>query len=318
MKDDTISRDELYELLLDCYSIRATSLSFIDHSENILFQCLSDKGVYYSIRFFVFSPEVDFSFASDVHSENQIESMMEFVCSLHKKASGFLFHFPVPVQNNNGSFFSHYKGSFFSVMSWCKGVCLDGISYSPHRYYLVGQCLADFHLKAQSCSLKNNRPVYDNDYLKKLEELFVAKCIRNELPFDARKNVLKGFSILKSVMHSLTEKKETIRIIHGDMSPGNVIVGKSSFSLIDFSFVGTGSIYQDIGSFLFNVSSKEYLEEFCLGYESIFGQIERNHIHSFEILRMILYIVANINKRFDYSWISSDPYLWLDNLRNTT
>ena len=318
MKDFTTSREELSELLLDCYSIRAVSLSFIDHSENLLFQCISDKGIHYSIRFFVFSPEVDFSFASNVHSEDRIESMLEFVYSLHKNTSDFLFHFPVPVPNISGSFLSHYKGSSFSVMSWCKGVCLDGISYSPHRYYLVGQCLANFHIKAQCCHKNNNRPVYDNVYLKELERLFSAKCIQNEMPHNARVNVLKGFSILECAMKSLTGKEETMRIIHGDMSPGNVIVGEGYFSLIDFSFVGTGSVYQDIGSFLFNVSSEKYTEEFCLGYESVFGPIERNHIQTFEILRIILYLVANLHIISDYSWISSDPYLWLDNLRNMT
>ena len=113
-------------------------------------------------------------------------------------------------------------------------------------------------------------------------------------------------------------ENDDFNIIHGDMSPSNIILNARSLFLIDFSFVGIGSIYQDIASLSFELSDKQIQESLFAGYETISPAINLEYVKIFEIFRVLLYIVANISEFKTTSWISHNPLEWIDRLRCET
>lgn len=310
------SEENLRTILLEKYCIKISQIKFIDHSENILYMFVADTKDVYALRVHQFSHRADFeAFAPDIHNEQQLEEMMLFLHFLSLHQEDFLFKTPQPVRNNAGRFISSYSGTYFSVVTWCAGEDLESRKIDTKLFFKLGKALANFHVQCKylfpQCFL--SRPFYHVAYLDCIQNKFRKKISQISLPSDVIENIYIGFDLVKKQMLSI--EKEGWSIIHGDMAPSNVIFHGTDLYLIDFSFVGTGTIYQDLASLTFELSDKQIQESIFAGYVTISPSVNLEYVKFYEILRVLLYIVANISKFKITSWISHDPLEWVDRLR---
>lgn len=310
------SDETIRQLLFKKYKLKVLQIKFIDHSENILYKIIAETAEVYTLRIHLYSQRADFdAFAPDIHSERQLEEMMSFLCSLSLHQKDFLFKIPQPIRNNDGRFISSYKRIYFSLLTWCPGEDMESKRINMNLFFELGKALANFHMQCKNlfpeCLL--SRPVYDASYLDSIQEKFRMRVSRISLPNAVIDNVYAGFDLVKGQMQ--LSEKNGINIIHGDMSPSNVIINGADLYLIDFSFVGLGSIYQDLANLAFELSDKQIQTSIFAGYKTISPSINLEYVKFYEVLRGLLYIVSNISKLKTLSWISHNPLEWVGKLR---
>ena len=313
------SDETLCQLLFEEYELKVSQIKFIDHSENILYKIVANTAKVYTLKIHLFSDRADFeAFAPDIHSERQLEEMMIFLFSLSQHHKDFLFKIPHPIPNNDGRFISSYKGIYFSLVTWCPGEDIESKRVNMNLFFDLGKALANFHLQCKNlfpeCLL--SRPVYDTFYLDYIQDNFRKKVSKISLPDAVIDNIYTGFDFVKSQVQ--ISENNGVSIIHGDMSPSNVVSNGSDLYLIDFSFIGLGSIYQDLAWLSFELSDKQIQTSIFSGYKTISPSINLEYVKFYEVLRVLLYIVANISGLKTVSWISQNPLEWVDRLRSET
>lgn len=313
------SNETICQLLFEKYKLKALKIKFIDHSENVLYKIVADTAKAYSLKIHLYSDRADFkAFAPDIHSERQLEEMMSFLFFLSQHQKNFLFKFPCPIRNKDGRFISTYNRIYFSLATWCPGEDIESKSINVNLFFDLGKALANFHVQCKKlfsgCLL--SRPVYDTSCLNYIQDKFRIKSSKMLLPNSIIDNIYAGFDFVKSLMQNT--KKDGVNIVHGDMSPSNVVFNGSDLYLIDLSFIGLGSIYQDLAGLSFELSDKQIQTSIFSGYKTISPSINLEYIKFYEVFRVLLYIVANIAELKIVSWISQNPLEWVDRLRSET
>ena len=140
-----------------------------------------------------------------------------------------------------------------TILSWLDGEILPQDRRSPHRFYRLGQLVAELHHHAQHWKppFELDRPFYDSTTLIGSDSVFgEAGIAYKELPQDVQEHLQILHEQLQKIEQRLGKSPEQFGLIHSDLSFGNVLFVANQVLLIDFDDCGFGYYLYDLAVIL--------------------------------------------------------------------
>ncbi|MEZ7813554.1 MAG: Ser/Thr protein kinase RdoA (MazF antagonist) [Paracoccaceae bacterium] len=152
---------------------------------------------------------------------------------------------PTPIENQSGMLVAQIGVLFVDVLSWIEGEPMGtgGLSSSAietHKAYgLLGQAMAKLHIACDSWTLPKgfSRPSWDQSGLLGLNPLW-GRFWENSQLSAYQKALLLDFRAKAGA--DMPQKNLDYGLIHADLVPDNVIIGRDGVVIIDFDDGGFG------------------------------------------------------------------------------
>ncbi len=226
---------------LDAWDIRATEISLVSHSENIVFRVDSDCGQPFVFRFH----------RPGYHTLPELHGEFQWTAALNRSGIGA----PVPRLSREKRFFVPVnlpelsQTRYVSLVEWVEGTPMATLieqETDPARlatyFHKVGSLAARIHNQATAWCPPSGfeRHAFDADGLMGEEPFWGPFWQQSHLTPAERAQILYARRKIYDLLTDYGEEPATYSLIHADLHPGNLITTGENVHIIDFDDSGFG------------------------------------------------------------------------------
>lgn len=297
-----------YTEIFDWYSFENPRITFIRHSEHIIY-LLEDYVNKYIVR--IHQP-ID-GFSLDIHRRHFTDT--EYINGemnvLEELSSNSKLSVSKPIKNKEGKYVTYLKdATLVTVLSWIDGDDLTKVSPTKRIAYNIGVLLSNLRRSGNIC--EDLKIYYFNSELidMMIEELKEAYLL-NHLSEHQYSILITTLETINKEIKRLDKVPDSFGLIHADFGLGNIIMHNDTLSLIDFSFCGYGHFNMDLGFAVSNFKEIELRRALINGYEESLGiRVDIRSVESFFVFGVILYITSQHKKIYKENWFQGNMERW--------
>ena len=223
------------------WDIRATAISLVSHSENIVFRVDSECGQPFVFRFH----------RPGYHTLPELHGEFQWTAALNRSGIGA----PVPRLSKDKRAFVPFKlpelsqTRFVSMVEWVEGTPMATLieqEADPARlasyFHKVGKLAARIHNQAASWQPPAGfeRHAFDADGLMGVEPFWGPFWEQSDLTPANRKQIIFARDKIYDLLSDYGKEPATYSLIHADLHPGNLITTGENVHIIDFDDSGFG------------------------------------------------------------------------------
>lgn len=259
------------------YDIDKSDVEFIRHNENMTYRV----GKQYLLQ--IHEPLEGFStgYLYEKYDRTEIRKS-EIVFQQHLKKQGMQIR--EVIENRSGQPMTRLKcGTCVTVSKWIPGESLDNFKLDDTLCIQIGQLIGRLHRYAAGFSVSPSI-VYDQQHCHAAKTRI--QCLQSIGLDPAYSEIMQmACDIVGARLHKV--RNEYV-MLHGDLSPSNILKTDEGLVAIDFSFLGMGHPMYDLAVMFGNVGGVRRRQKIAEGYRAAGGTIR------YEILDAC-YVLANLD-----------------------
>ncbi len=196
-------------------------------------------------------------------------------------------------------------GTLVTVSRWIEGESLEGFELSDEICYQIGEMLARLHQAATGfCS----SPVkyYDKQH---------CECTKKRIQALEGKGLASMFTEIMQracdcIGITLEEVQNEFLMLHGDLSPSNILKTSECLVAIDFSFFGIGHPMFDLAVLFGNIGGLERRQKIAEGYRNAGGKINYKVLDACFVLTLLDCIGIHYDQWCKQDWFETGMKRW--------
>lgn len=313
---------EYIEEILSHYTFEDPKITFIRHSENIVYE-LVDKEQKYLIR--IHKPKEGFSL--ELHQkyykiEDYIEGEMDVLAILNENMK-----IPIqePIFNTDNKLVTILSNGLpVTVLRWLDGETVSSRDMTEDMAFNIGEMLAEMHEVFKRVdgdidiekidTLKLHRYYYNQGIIDDLEEMFKKVESKGHITANQKLVIDKTLETISSIMKELRKLPFSAGIIHADVATSNLIYNKL-VSPIDFSLCGYGYYMMDVGGAISNFKEIPMRQALVKGYEKQSKmEIDIRAVEAFFVSGVLLFIGIQHEHIHKEDWFEGNMKRWEETL----
>lgn len=197
------------------------------------------------------------------------------------------------------------NGTFVTVSKWIEGESLDKLELNDERCYQIGDLTARLHRRAKGFRAS---PVisYNKQH---------CECTKKRIQALEYKGLDSMFSSIMqracdSVGIALQNVQNEFLMLHGDLSPSNILNTSEGLVAIDFSFLGMGHPMFDLAVLFGCIGGLTRRQKIVEGYRAAGGVINYEVLDACYVLNLLDCIGIHFDQWSNQDWFEPKMKRW--------
>lgn len=211
-----------------------------------------------------------------------------------------------PVKNKRGEWITDLPdGATAVLLKWLPGMSLDRLEADEALCREIGKLTAELH---QSTRDFKASPVvrYDAAHCLRLRDDLLTRG-RDCIPAPQLDILAEVCAVIAA---RLNEAEPEFQIIHGDLSPSNIVRTELDFAPIDFSMFGLGHPMLDLAGLFAQVNGLKSRQAVAAGYTEHGGVIRYDVLDACFALSILQSITIHLDTWSEQDWFQSRMDRW--------
>lgn len=287
------------EEALSYYNIAASEVELLRHNENLTYRVGKD----YLLQ--IHEPVEGFSTEYIYEGiDRMVVYKAEIAFQEHLKKHGMQIR--ETIENCHGERITKLcDGTLVTVSRWIEGESLDKFELNDELCYQIGEMLACLHRDAKGFRMLPVKS-YDKQH---------CECTKKRIQALEYKGLEAMYAKIMqkacdSIGIALEEVQNEFLMLHGDLSPSNILKTSEGLVAIDFSFFGTGHPMFDLAVLFGNIGGLARRQKIAEGYRDAGGTINYKVLDACFVLNLLDYIGIHYEQCSKQDWFEPRMKRW--------
>lgn len=284
---------------LSYYNITVSDTELLRHNENLTYRVGKDHLLQ------IHKPSEGFSAGFFYEGISRIELYdSELALTEHLNKQGMQMR--SVIENRYGERITKLAdGTIVTVSKWIEGESLDKLELNDALCYQIGEMLAGLHQKVKDFRVS---PV--KSYGKQH-----CECTKSRIQELEDEGISAVYSTVMQracdcVGTVLEKVQDEFLILHGDLSPSNILKTSEGLIPIDFSFFGLGHPMYDLAVLFGNISGLARRQQMAEGYRNAGGSIRYDVLDACFVLSLLDCIGIHYDQWSRQDWFMPRMQRW--------